>query len=123
MRKKITCIECPAGCAIEAHIEEDGTVSVFGDKCDKGNAYARKEMTCPERLLTSTVRAEGLEVAMIPVRTSAPVPKESIKNIMETVHAARVTGPVKSGDVVIPDVMGLGVDIIATRGAGRALDK
>ncbi|MFA6635833.1 MAG: DUF1667 domain-containing protein [Candidatus Omnitrophota bacterium] len=114
MKKQITCIECPAGCLLEVNFQEGG-MEIKGNKCEKGYAYAQKEMTSPERFLTSTVAAAGLEMKRIPVRTDKPVPKAKITDIMEVVRRKRIERPVKAGDVLVANVLGLGADIVATR--------
>ena len=115
MKKQITCIECPAGCLLEVNVQADAILEVKGNKCEKGYAYAQKEMTSPERFLTSTVLAEGLEMKRIPVRTDKPVPKEKISDIMDIIRKKRIERPVKAGDVLEANVLGLGANIVATR--------
>ena len=122
MKKKMICIECPVGCLLEVDVEADGEVSVSGNRCEKGATYARKEMTCPERFLTSTVKAEGLEMKMVPVRTDRPVPKDKMAEVMTIVHQEIIKSPVKAGDVIVRNVLGLEANLIATRSAAESLE-
>jgi CxxC motif-containing protein len=115
MKKQITCIECPAGCLLEVNVQEGAMEEVKGNKCEKGYAYAQKEVTSPERFLTSTVASEGLEMKRVPVRTNRPVPKERISDIMDVIRRKRIERPVKAGDVLEANVLGLGANIVATR--------
>jgi CxxC motif-containing protein len=117
MNKEIICIECPAGCRIGVDVEDSGAISVTGNKCEKGCAYARKEVTSPERMLTSTVKAEGLDLKRIPVKTDKPVPKGRIEDVMKIIRREKIKRPVKIGDVVVKNVLGLEVDIVVTKAA------
>ena len=118
--KELTCIICPMGCRLEAQCETlaDGTLSVTavtGNTCPRGAKYAAAELTHPERTVTSTVvLAEG-RYRRLPVITSGPIPKEKIFDVMKEIRAARVTAPVAINQVIIENVCGLGVDIIASR--------
>jgi CxxC motif-containing protein len=115
--KIITCVECPVGCRLDVSCDGKCKVTVSGNKCEKGYAYALKEMTSPERYLTSTVTAEGISVRRVSVRTDRPVPKERITEIMAIIHKTKIQKPVKAGDSIIKNVLGLGADIVVTRSA------
>lgn len=120
MVKNLTCITCPMGCALEASCEttEDGglqILSVKGNTCPRGEKYARAELTHPERMVTSTVALKGGPYKRLPVITSAPVPKERIFEVMEAIHAVTVCAPVNISDLIIENVCGLGVDVVASR--------
>lgn len=115
MEKEIICVECPAGCRLRVEFCESGELSVFGNKCERGDIYARKEMTSPERLLTTTVKAEGLDARRVPVRTDIPVPKEKVKEIMKKLSEVKIYRPVTAGEIVVKNVLELGADIVATR--------
>jgi CxxC motif-containing protein len=121
MKKKMTCIECPRGCALEAELGSGGKVlSVAGHQCPRGEKYARQEIEAPMRTLTTCVLARGLELPMLPVRTSAPIPKEKLAAAMDEVRRISVTSPVRCGDVVAADFLGPGADLVATRDLGPA---
>lgn len=120
MKKELTCIICPMGCSLEAECEvhKDGALSVLsvtGNTCPRGDKYARSELSHPERTVTSTIALLGGRCRRLPVITSEPVPKERIFDVMAEIRAASVTAPVKLGDVVIENVCGLGVNVIAAR--------
>jgi len=120
MKRTMTCIECPQGCRLE--VEADGTrlISVTGYKCKRGQAYARQETEAPSRTLTTSVLTRGLELKMLPVRTSKPIPREKLFTAMEAVKRIVVTSPVRAGSVIAPDFLGLGVDLVACRRLERA---
>lgn len=115
MNRELTCIGCPLGCSLTVTIEGNEVTSVTGNTCPKGDAYARKEVTNPTRIVTSTVRVENGTVAMVNVKTAADIPKEKIFDCANALKNVVVTAPVKIGDIILPNVCGTGVDIIAAR--------
>lgn len=117
MIKKITCIECPKGCQLEVDVDGGHVIKVTGQQCPKGEDYAKREIESPMRVLTTTVLARGLELKLIPVRTTGPVPKARLFEAMAQVRRVVLTSPVQVGSVIIRDLLGLGVDLIATRDA------
>ena len=113
--QKITCIVCPRGCSLEVDAE-NGVVK--GNNCKRGEAYGIAEATNPTRTLTSTARvvdSDGEIVEMAPVRTAAPIPKGLIFDAMKQIDALRLHKPVLRGDVLIANILGTGVDVVATR--------
>ena len=105
---ELTCIVCPRGCTLRIE-ERDGRFTVTGNACKRGEQFATAEMTCPTRTVFP-------EVPVISVRTSAEIPKDKIFDVMREINRARVTHPMKRGEAVLPNVLGLGVDIIITSG-------
>lgn len=117
MIKKLICIECPKGCFLEVNIADTRVVSVKGNDCPKGNIYAVSEIQNPERVLTSVVRAEGLDLRMVPVRTDKPIPKDKIFKAMEMIKKIVIKRPVRAGAVIAGNFLGLKVKLIAIRKA------
>lgn len=117
MTKKMTCIECPKGCLLSVDIENCKVANVKGAKCPKGQGYAISEVENPSRILTATVRADGLALKLVSVRTDKPIPKKDIFRAMAQISKIRVDKPVMSGDVLVGDFLGLGVKLVATREA------
>jgi len=115
MEKRLICIECPKGCALTVALENGKVGKVTGNKCPKGIGYAVAEIEEPMRILTATVLAERLSVKLVPVRTDRPLPKARLRDAMELIRTVKVTKPVTIGDVIVPDLLGLGVDLVATR--------
>lgn len=115
MKRIITCIECPQGCRLEVEADGARLVSVTGNKCGRGPAYARQETEAPLRTLTTSVLTRGLELRMLPVRTSKPIPREKLFDAMEAVKRIVVVSPVKAGAVIAADLLGLGADLLACR--------
>ena len=108
-KKSFVCIECPRGCLLTVE-EGEGAPRVSGNFCPRGKAYAEAEVTCPRRVLTATVRGKTQRV---PVKTRGEIRRDLLFSVMEKVHAVRVDGPLKIGDVVLADVDGEGTDLIA----------
>lgn len=116
--RELTCIGCPLGCAVEAEIEENGQiVNVTGNTCKRGDDYARKEVTNPTRIVTSTVRVEGGTSDMVSVKTKTDIPKNKIFACMEGLKGVCVKAPVHIGDVIVENIAGTGVDVVATKEA------
>lgn len=122
-KKTFTCIVCPNGCAISVSRAENGELIVDGHECKRGLTYATDEYTAPKRILATTVRIEGSFIPLLPVRTRNPVPKENLNEILDILARIKMQAPVRCGDTVVPDVLGTGVDVIATRTLGTGACK
>ena len=110
--KNITCIVCPNGC--ELSIEKAGEEwKVTGQKYNKGVEFALEEMTNPKRSITSTVRTVFPDMARLPVRTSKDVPKDMILPIMREINKIKLDRSLHGGDIIIPNVLDTGADIIS----------
>ena len=62
-KRELTCIGCPMGCPLTVELENGAVTAVYGNTCPRGDAYARKEVTAPTRIVTTTVRVTGGVVA------------------------------------------------------------
>lgn len=113
--RNLTCISCPMGCPLTVVMDQGEVVSVSGNTCKRGDVYARKEVTNPTRIVTSTVRVEGGSADMVSVKTREDVPKEKIFACVEALKDIVVKAPVHIGDVIVPNVAGTGVAIVATK--------
>lgn len=110
---KIVCITCPRGCTID--IEKVGSDwQVSGNSCNKGREFAINEMTKPMRTICSTVKTIFPSAPVLPCRVSADIPKDKIFDVMKEINKVVVDKPLTRGDVIIKDVLGLGVDVIST---------
>lgn len=113
--RKLTCIGCPMGCALTVCLDGKEVVGVTGNTCKHGAEYARKEVTDPTRVVTTTVRVlKGVE-RMASVKTESDIPKGKIFRCMEELKKITVNAPVMIGDVILTDAAGTGVDVIATK--------
>ena len=114
-KTRVICTVCPLGCEIEV-TGSGADAGVSGAGCPRGVCYARDEAAHPVRILTSSVRVAGGAEPLVPVRSNAPLPRESIARCMEVIRAARADAPVAMYDVLVADILGTGVDIVATGG-------
>ena len=117
MQKEITCISCPMGCPLQVNLESDKVTGVEGAFCKKGVAYAELECTNPTRMVTSTVTLLGSPLRRLPIKTESPIPKGKISEAVRSLKDVEVTAPVKIGDVVVENICGTGIKMIATRNA------
>ena len=113
--RNLICVACPRGCPVTVTLNEvNEVISVTGNSCPRGDTYARAEVTHPERSLTSTVKVTGGKAYIVPVKSSRAIPKELLLSAMKEINKASLPAPVHIGDVAIKDLLGTGVDIIAT---------
>lgn len=119
-KKYLTCINCPMGCALTVETEGGEVVSVSGNTCNRGDTYARKEMTNPTRIVTSTVRVVGGKSDMVSVKTKEDIPKGKIFECIETIKNVQVQAPIHIGDVILANAAGTGIDIVATSNVAKA---
>ena len=111
--KELICIVCPKGCHLK--VDENNDYAVTGNGCPRGAEYGRAELTNPTRVVTSTVRIGGAALPRCPVKTNGAIPKGMIFEIMEALDKVELTAPVTVGDVVIENVCGTGVNVVAAR--------
>lgn len=111
---ELTCINCPMGCHLTVSMENGAVADVAGNSCSRGDTYARKEVTNPTRIVTTTVKAEGGIHPRVSVKTREDIPKGKIFDCMKAIRGLTVQAPVRIGDTVFTDVAGTGVDIVAT---------
>ena len=114
MKRDLICVACPLGCPITVEYEGTEVFSVTGNTCKRGDAYARTEVVNPTRSLATSVKVNGGIHPVVPVRSSQPVPKSMMFECMKVINAASVDAPVQIGQVIIPNILDTGADIIAT---------
>lgn len=114
MIKELTCIGCPLGCALTAKIENENII-VTGNTCPKGADYAKKELTDPRRIVTSTVLVENGILPVVSVKTESDIPKNKIFDCINELAKIKINAPVKIGDIVCENVANTGVRILATQ--------
>ena len=111
MSREFVCIVCPRGCSLT--IDDD--LNVSGNSCPRGAIYAKNEVTNPTRIITSSVRVNNREDCLVSIKTDNPVPKGMIMQVMEEINKVSVKAPTHIGDIVIENVLGLGVNIVITK--------
>ena len=110
----ITCINCPVGCRMEVTHEGEEVLSVKGNTCKRGDTYARQECVAPLRMVTAVAPVQDREMP-VSLKTRTPIPKAKITECMRAIDALELEAPIHAGDVLIADVVGTGVDVIATK--------
>ena len=114
-RKELICIGCPLGCNLTVEMEGGQVVSVNGNTCKRGDDYARKELTDPRRIVTSTVPVAGGNLPVVSVKTASDIPKGKIRECLCALKGVTLTAPVQIGDVIVENVADTGVDVVATK--------
>lgn len=117
-KRNLICIGCPMGCPLVVTMNHGEVVSVEGNTCKRGAVYGKKEVTNPTRIVTSTVRVTGGSISVVSVKTQEDIPKEKIFDCVKALKEIEVAAPVHIGDVVLRDVAGTGVDVVATKNIG-----
>ena len=109
-KRELICIGCPMGCPLTVTLDGGAVVTVQGNTCPRGDAYARREVTAPTRIVTTTVR-----VPAVSCKTRSDIPKEKIFDVVRALKSVVVPAPVHIGQVLLPDAAGTGVDVVATK--------
>lgn len=117
--RTLTCIGCPLGCQITVELEDGCVKSVTGNTCPRGDAYARKEVTAPARIVTTTVHVSGGEIPVVSVKTAGEIPKGKIYDCVRALKETSVPAPVHIGQVILADVAGTGVNIVAAKNVAK----
>ena len=111
--RKLTCIVCPKGCDLAVSFGDDGAIeNISGFTCPRGKEYAYAECTAPVRTVTTTVRC--LDGDVVSVKTSMPIPKGMIFEVMDAINVVVANNSVQIGDIIIENVCGTGANVIAT---------
>ncbi|WP_396125095.1 DUF1667 domain-containing protein [Clostridium sp. CX1] len=113
--RELICIGCPIGCQLAVKLQGNEVVEVTGNTCKRGEDYAKKECTNPTRIVTSSVCVEDGDIDMVAVKTESDIPKDKIFDCIKELKGIVVKAPVNIGDVIVENVLGTGVNIIATK--------
>ena len=117
MIRDVICIMCPLGCEMKVEIEGMGVTNVEGNRCEKGAKHAEREVFFPTRILTTTMRTDIPEMPLLPVRSNRGILKEKLGDCVKEISRHTLSGSVISGQVVVENILGLGVDIVSCRTA------
>ena len=110
----LICIGCPLGCNVTLTIGDKGEIeNATGNQCKEGKDYAVAECRAPVRVFTATLLTEG-SGRLLPVRTDKPVHRKELKEITKALAKVKVGPPVKVGQIIIPNILGTGANLIAT---------
>ena len=113
-KRELSCIGCPLGCMLTVEMEGAEVANVTGNTCPRGVAYAKKEVTNPTRIVTSSVRVTGGDRVSVACKTKSDIPKGKIFDVARALKEVVVEAPVAIGDVLVENVAGTGVEIVAT---------
>jgi CxxC motif-containing protein len=108
------------GCNMEVEFGDNGALSIKGNGCKRGAAYAKTECTNPVRTLTTTVRVENGKMPVLPVKSQKPLPKGMLFDCMKCINTAKAKAPVAIGDMIVENILGTGINIVA---AGNVSEK
>lgn len=117
---QFNCTTCPSECLLTVEVERDadGHVAevrrVAGNSCPRGDKFAHQELTCPMRVLTTTVAVSGGDEVLLPVRTAEAIPLELHAQVMTLIRSLVVNAPIHMGDIVLEDLLNTGIDLIAS---------
>lgn len=123
---QFNCTTCPSECLLTVEVERDvnGSVaaihSVTGNRCPRGDKFAHQELTCPMRVLTTTVAVSGGDEALLPVRTAEAIPLALHAQAMDLIRGVVVDAPIRMGDVVLEDLLDTSINLIASMDINRA---
>ena len=113
--RTLTCISCPMGCPLTVEMDGDKIKGITGNTCKRGEIYARKEVTAPTRIVTSTVKVTNGSADMVSVKTKTDIPKDKIFDCVKCLKGISVEAPIHIGDVIVPNAAETGVDIVTTK--------
>lgn len=114
--ERLVCVVCPIGCTLTVKSDVSGKEHVIaGFRCRRGLDYARTELTDPRRVLTATLATTDSALRRLPVKTAGTIPKRSLLEAARYLRGVVVYPPVSTGDVVVRNLLGSGVDVVATR--------
>lgn len=117
---QFNCTTCPSECLLTVKVVRDanGAVvevrSVTGNSCPRGDKFARQELTCPVRVLTTTVAVSGGDEALLPVRTAEAIPLALHAQAMALIRGLVVNAPIRMGDVVLPNLLDTNINLVAS---------
>ncbi len=118
MIRKLICIACPLGCRLKVEYNEkepkEENIKVSGNKCPKGEVYGKEEILAPKRVVTATAYIESKIQKRLPVKTSMPIDKNLIFNLLKDIYRLKLKPPIKIGDKIIKNYKNTGIDIVAT---------
>ena len=118
MKRDLICIACPVGCRLEVEYDENNRqpdkIKVTGNRCPKGEIYGKEEILSPKRVVTATVEIDSRLQPRLPVKTSAPIDKNLIFDLLKFIYRLKIKPPVRIGDTIVRNFKNTGVDVVAT---------
>ena len=114
MKKDFICIVCPQSCRLSVE-DSMGEIKVEGYSCKRGIEYGKTEFVSPKRLITTTVKIKNGIHRRLPIMSKGEVPKDQMKDCINFLYSVEVNAPIKNGEVIVENICGTTVDIIASR--------
>lgn len=111
----VTCIVCPVACKAKVTVK-NGKISKIDDvECARGEKYVTDELQKPMRDFFTVIKMKGAMVAVLPVRSTQPIPREKLLDCSQELIDVVVEAPVEMGQIIMENILGLDVDIISSR--------
>jgi CxxC motif-containing protein len=114
-KHEFLCINCPIGCTLELSEDDGEILEIAGAECKVGEKYAEEEFRNPRRRVSTTVRVSGGTLPLLPVVSESPIPKKKVGDAVKILAEVVVEAPVADGQVIYPDILGTGVDVVSSR--------
>lgn len=114
-KREFVCIGCPLGCNVTVELDGTEIKNITGNTCPRGADYVTKELTDPRRIVTSLVRVTDGELPVVSVKTASDIPKDKIRDCIRALKDVELPAPVQVGDVVLENVCGTGINVVATK--------
>ena len=116
--REFVCISCPMGCHLKVDDSDKDNIIVTGNTCNRGKIYGINEVTAPKRMVTSNVKVKNGKDLVVSVKTKEAIDKKLIFDVLEALKGVELEAPVNIGDVVIKNVCGSNIDVVASRNVG-----
>ena len=116
----IVCVVCPISCAVLVEFEGNGIIRTDHNQCKLALDYVADELFDPRRTLTTSLPVDGGTGPLVSVKTDRGIPKDRVLEAMRSISGLHVSAPVKIGDVIVADLLGTGIDLVATRNVAVA---
>tara|TARA_B100002003_G_C14029997_1_gene496548 strand:+ start:574 stop:933 length:360 start_codon:yes stop_codon:yes gene_type:complete len=111
---EIVCTVCPTSCLVHAKWDEEKLISIDRAQCKLAWEYISDEIFDPKRVVTTTVPTDAGRNPLVSVKTADPVPKDLVLDVMDVLAGVTAKVPVNAGDVVVANVLGTGISVVAT---------
>lgn len=122
-KREYTCIVCPNGCTLQVETEEGDKprfLSVRGNLCPRGAAWAKQEVEDPRRTISTNVALRGGTLPVVSVRTLDAVPLADIMKLRQALRKVVLQAPVHIGQIAAVDPGGVKCRVAVTRNVPAA---
>lgn len=111
----IVCVVCPISCPVLVEWQGDGIIRTDHNQCKLALEYVEGELFNPQRTLTSSLPVLGGRTPLVSVKSKGGLSKDRLLEAMQAIAHLEVKAPVQIGDVIVDDLLGTGVSLVATR--------